>query len=199
MYFKFLISPLAKSGLIDHPKIDGFDGTSFIVGDFIKEPIPEPLKFSSNATVETPPPDYMEMMIPVMSDRLVDALKSVGVDNLQCFDAIVENPSTGDSWNGFNAVNIIGRIACADLRQSVYDKIGGGLLGFDWLVVDQDKAHGALLFRLAEAPGIIIAHKKIGDHLYGQNCPNMTGFRFWPTAADAVAKMRADVEKDRRG
>jgi len=190
MYYQFLTSPLATCGVTDYPR---FPDVSFTVGSRIGRELPLPLQFPVDATAQNPPPDFTELVIPAMSDRLVAALREAGVDNLQCFDAVLQNPETGESWKGYQAVNIIGCTACADLSRSEYTEIGGGLLGFSWLVVDPKLARGALFFRLAESPSMIIAHRSIGDHLYAAGQPRMSGFRFWPAAAEDVAKLRKEV------
>ena len=186
MYFEFLTSPLATHGITGAPRISG---VSFITGRPIGVDVPEPLRFPADTTAEHPPPDFTCMVVPVMSNRLVEALRAMGVDNLQCYDTILENGDTGESWRGFKAVNVIGLVSCADLEQSQYTKLGGGLYDFASLVVDPRRAQG-LFFRLAEAPGTMIAHKSVGDHLYGPTTPRMSGIRFWPTDADTVAKLR---------
>jgi hypothetical protein len=130
--------------------------------------------------VDDPPPDFTGILIPVISNRLVKALQDIGVDNLQCFPAVLRNEETNETWTNYQAVNIVGTIACADFSQSEYEEMGGGLFGFDQLVVDPKKITGQIFFRLAEDPSEIIAHKKIGDHLYGPSTPDMTGFMFRP-------------------
>lgn len=186
MYYEFTSSPLATHGVTGSPRIAG---VSFTTGQPISATVPKPLHFPADTTAENPPPDFTRMVTPVMSARLIDELLSAGVNNLQCFDAVLTNKSTGETWHTHKAVNIVGLVSCADLSRSEYAKIGGGLYDFNSLVVDPNRATG-LFFRLAESPSTIIAHKSIGDHLYGPKTPRMTGFRFWPTAADDVAKLR---------
>ena len=76
------------------------------------------------------------------------------------------------------------------LEKSVYEEMGGGLYSFSELVIDPERAQGQLFFRVAEAPATIIAHQSVGDYLYGGACPKMTGFRFWPTDAESLQKLR---------
>jgi hypothetical protein len=191
MYYQFLTSPLAQYGITDYPRVEG---VSFTVGTPIRQDLAEPLRFPADTTAENPPPDFTEMVIPVMSDRLLSALREAGVDNLQSFEARLENPDTGEVWTGYHAVNIIGTIECADLDQSEYAELGGGLLSFSWLVVDPKRAKGALFFRLAEAPDMIIAHRKVGDYLFDPKRPKWSGFRFWPASAEDVAKLRKEAQ-----
>lgn len=186
MYYQFLLSPLVRYGIIDRPRQE----TSFLTGLPINPGPVEPLRFSVNTTLDNPPADFYSYVLPVMSDSLIAALQNAGVNNLQCFDALLENPDSGDRWTEYKAVNIIGLVGCADLRRSSYEKLGGGLYIFNELVINPRKASKNLFFRLKEAPSTIIAHKSLGDYLYGEVCPKMTGFRFWPTDADSLRKMK---------
>lgn len=191
MYYQFLTSPLAEFGITNYPR---FDGVSFTVGREIDRELPRPLIFPADTTAANPPPDFTQRVIPVMSSRLLAALREAGVDNLQSFEARLENPETGESWTGFSAVNIVGTIECADLGRSDYSELGGDLLSFSWLVIDPKRAKGALFFRLAESPSTIIAHRRVGDYLYDPKRPKWTGFRFWPASAEDVAKLRKEAQ-----
>lgn len=189
MYYILLPSPLTQHGIVDYPRLKN---DSFVVGRSIREQLADPLPFPADTTAEAPPPDFTQRVIPVMSDRMVATLRAAGVDNLQCFRAKLQNPQTNEVWTNYLAVNVLGCVSCADLERSEYSEIGGGLLHFSWLVIDPDRAGGALFFRLAESPSTIVAHRKVGDALYGTPAPRLTGFRFWPTAAEDVAKLRSE-------
>lgn len=179
MYFRFLYSPKYDSGVIRNTEFE--DKTvSFSQGCLIKSRIPVPIQFAVNSTMDDPPPDFTGILIPVLSNRLVKALQDIGVDNLQCFPAKLVNEKTNETWTEYQAVNIVGTIACADLSKSEYEELGGGLFGFDQLVVNPEKINGLIFFRLAEDPSEIIAHKKVGDYLYGPSNSKMTGFMFRP-------------------
>ncbi len=195
MYYQFLTSPFATCGITDYPR---FDGVSFTAGRRIDRELPGPLLFPSDTTAENPPPDFMECVVPVMSDRLLKVLREAGVENLQTFEARLENRATREAWTGFQAVNILGTIECADRSQSEYSELGGGLLSFSWLVVDPERTNGALFFRLAESPDVIIAHRKVGDFLYRPEFPKYSGFRFWPASAEDVARLKKEAQQNRQ-
>ena len=64
----------------------------------------------------------------------------------------------------FFAVNIIGRIACADLEASdctVDDPDDPVGVDFESLVIDEKRAGGALMFRLSEAVNGIVVHDRV--------------------------------------
>jgi hypothetical protein len=179
MYFEFLHSTKSDCNVVKDPKFDD-PKIIFSQGRLIGSDIQGPVKFPVDCTAANPPTDFAGAIIPVMSNRLIKALQDIGVDNLQCFPAVLINEDTGDKWSEYQAVNIIGLIACADFSKSYFGEIGGGLYDFDQLVVDPTKIMGQIFFRLEEDPTTIIAHKKIGDHLYGKTTPEMTGFMFRP-------------------
>ena len=154
---------------------------SFQAGRVINSTLPNPLLFLADTTAEHPPPDFTKMVIPVMSIELVEALRARGVDNLQTFPAVLENPATGERWANYRAVNIVGVIACADMKQSQYVDIGGTgvvLVDFTKLVIQPAKALGALCFRLAESSDILLVHESVRDHLLSSGRPRLNGMQF---------------------
>jgi hypothetical protein len=94
--------------------------------------------------------------IPLFSDRLLDALRDVGIDNLQTFDAIL-HATDGSNHSNYKAINIIGAIKCADLDKSKYVRNpGAAFIEFSHLVIDASKARDLDFFRLGERRGRIM-------------------------------------------
>lgn len=110
--------------------------------------------------------------IPLFSANLVSALQTQGVDNLQLFPVqIVERDGLQINQDYF-AVNILGCVKCADMDKSEYTDItGGGLLAVNFrkLVIDEEKARGFKLFRLAESVASIIVRNDIKQALDKMN------------------------------
>jgi len=105
-----------------------------------------------------PPADLYDFRVTLMSERMLLALREVGVDNLDVYPAQVVEEGTGRSWTLF-AVNIIGRVAAADLRRSVWSSAHPELQGdvmFDRLVLDPRATMGLPLFRMAESVRTIL-------------------------------------------
>ena len=95
-------------------------------------------------------------------------MREAGVDNIDCYDAILFDPKTEQKFNNYKAVNIIGVIAAADLGKSKYNAPSGSALidaDFDSLVIDEVKTHGMLMFRLAECITAIVIHDKVRRHI----------------------------------
>jgi hypothetical protein len=104
--------------------------------------------------------------IPLMSRRLVDALRSAGVANLQTFETRLASVQ-GDSpppTDHYLAVNIVGCIAAADLaRSQINPEVPDRLVSTDFyaLAIDVDKAGGQLMFRLAENVSAVLVHQRV--------------------------------------
>jgi hypothetical protein len=98
----------------------------------------------------------------VMHTRLIETLRSTGVDNLQTFPAEVLDTASGAISREHQVVNIIGLVSCADLDASRSRPLGD-VNFFDQVVLDPSRTSGALMFRLAESPIEVIVHEKVAD------------------------------------
>lgn len=112
--------------------------------------------------------EFHSQPFPIMSDKLIAALREAGVDNLQTFPAILKGHHSGIDITNYKVVNVVGKIAAADMGKSDYIDMGGmGIIavGFKDLVIDETKTYGALLFRLVESITDIIIHESVKNHL----------------------------------
>lgn len=178
MYYELRIAIGQNYGITGWPTFP--DEVSFQSADAIAVPINEPIKFEVDNTSENPPSDFVGFYIPVFSDALAAAFLDAGADNIQTYQAQLVNPKSGEMWEGYKAVNIVGKIACADLVHSEYSVITSGLYSFTRLAVDTAKTHDALLFRLEEDPSIVLVHMKIAQAMYVDNNPRFQGLAFKP-------------------
>lgn len=136
------------------------DGKS-VKADTLKLPWPLLLKHTR--------PDPLQMAdfyssVNVMSQRLVDALQSAGVDNLQLFDADIVRKDTGEKLGGYRVVNILGLVSAADSRASKGRPLANKTF-FETLVLDETRARGHLMFRLAESLNDIIIAEKVAKRV----------------------------------
>lgn len=99
----------------------------------------------------------------LMQKRLVDVLRSAGVDNLQTFPTEIRHEGTNEEVLGYVAVNIVGRVSCIDLESSEAEPFVGEELYIKKLVIDPAKARGALMFRLHESSMIVLVHEKVAQ------------------------------------
>jgi len=141
-------------------------------GNIIIEPIPLPLIFTSRHSSKELPSGFHGRCIPLMSDELIESLKKIGVSNLQCFPAEIRSSVDRSIWTNYQAVNVIGKISCADFTSSKFTHIMDRpesddlpLVAFENLKVNPNCTRDALLFRLAESPGVILIAEKVANYL----------------------------------
>ncbi|MFC1611735.1 hypothetical protein ACFL6C_12305, partial [Myxococcota bacterium] len=96
---------------IDPPR-PWFAGTRFELGSRL------PLRFDLNPTWGTIMPDYLSSGIPVFSKKLLEAFRSAGVDNLDAYEVVLTDPESGQAWDDYFAVNIVGTVQCAKMDES---------------------------------------------------------------------------------
>lgn len=97
----------------------------------------------------------------LMTPALVNALRDVGVDNLQVFPVEIEDAFTGETLSfKYVLVNIVGIVSCAKLESSEHLPFGSGYY-FHKLKIDEEKVKGLSMFRLAESHLEIIVDEKV--------------------------------------
>lgn len=100
----------------------------------------------------------------LLSARMVRCLREAGVDNLECFEAVVVDSLTGSTYTHYNATNIVGLVSCADLSLSTYEAPSGLPVldtDFETLVLSEDRPMDLLMFRLAEDAAGIVIHERV--------------------------------------
>jgi hypothetical protein len=156
--------------------IDGID--SWSAGERFTVSVPNPISVEAIPEGEYtgPPVEMHDGNLLLMSNRLVGALREAGVDNLDCYPAVIVNVETKKKHQ-YQAVNIIGLVAAADLGKSEWSSYDGDAsydASFEGLSVREEAARGALMFRLAENTGIILVHEKVKDHLLAKGLDTLT-------------------------
>jgi len=113
----------------------------------------------------------------VVNTKIKKLLSTSGVDNIQYFDAVVENSVTGEVSDDYKIANIIGIVNCIDYDNSELEYFpDGGVMFFDKLVLDENKIKGLLIFRLYDFLPIIVVHKKIKE-IFEKN--SISGIKFY--------------------
>jgi uncharacterized protein DUF1629 len=162
------------SAVIDHgPRMDD---APWFSGTLIQPDFNVPLVY-----VLKPKPGILKAMYaalgyPIMRDDLIDALQAAGVDNLQLFDAVVEDPVSGTRHTNYKAFNVVGAVAAADMAKSVLmgtPDSGKIDIDFESLAIDEKKAAPFKLFRLAESVSAIIVNDAVKDEVERRNIPGM--------------------------
>ncbi|MFK8017515.1 MAG: hypothetical protein AB8G17_18980 [Gammaproteobacteria bacterium] len=109
-------------------------------------------------------------------EDMLKALGKAGVDNLELYPAELTDPTSGDTFSDYKAVNILGLVACADLGKSDWQAPSGSAIidvDFDSLVIDENKTRGLTLFRLAECVSAIMVHESVVEQLHADGIENL--------------------------
>jgi len=144
------------------PEVDWLSGCPH------EEPIPIPLTIELDDEYGTTLPDIFDDAPLVMKKELVSALREAGVDNIDTYAAVLVDRKRKKTFEGYEAVQVVGRIAAADLGKSVYeDPAGAGhtLVQFQDLVLDGRAIRDALLFRLHESASTIVVAERVKKRL----------------------------------
>ncbi len=108
----------------------------------------------------------------LMTPKLIDVLRKAGVDNLQVFEAKVLDAKTGEEISvPFSFVNVLGLVSCANMDESEHSPLGS-INYFHELVIDEERAKGALMFRLAESRFEVIVAEPVAEAI---NTGNLKG------------------------
>jgi hypothetical protein len=139
----------------------------WLTGRRFEKDLPQPISLALSPRGGPDMPDVFLTGIPVFSDRLHNALRLGGVDNLDLYNVEISDPAKGLVFGNYKAVNIVGKIGAADLARSKFDsRSERHLMEFDRLVIDERKVKGANLFRLAENPLKIVISERIKTALH---------------------------------
>lgn len=142
----------------------------WIDGERFHLPPPLPLRPTLRMRQGSVLAELWKSPLPLMSQRLYQVLLACGVDNLDVYPVELLDPKSGQTYTDYVAFNLIGPIAAADLSKSIYsipDDSAAASDGavraadFDSLAIDESKARGALMFRLAESLNGIVVHESV--------------------------------------
>ncbi|HWV15433.1 MAG TPA: hypothetical protein VN030_08365 [Cellvibrio sp.] len=153
-----------------------FEGVNWLHGRPIDRYIPTPIEILLDL-------DQPGIMLPmfysgvlVFSDAMIAALHRAGVNNFECFDAVLKDTVNGVDYTNYKVINIIGLVAAANLEKSVCDTRGGEPLidvYFDSLVLNENKIKDLYMFRLAECVTGIVIHEKVKQALEEDNIKHL--------------------------
>jgi hypothetical protein len=110
-------------------------------------------------------PDFFDTTVPVMSHRLIEALKEAGVTNFGIYPVTLIDPCDSSETNGFSVINLIGEIDVIDWsRNKHYLRFGRpvapGSIYLQSQVVSQRRA-----FRLKGGLGFIVGDHAVADSI----------------------------------
>jgi hypothetical protein len=169
MYYRLQTDPHARQKGLEFPRILEFPEAKLPWFAGIKSPVrfPGPLRFVLDPHGKDLP-DLFLVSVPLFSEKLLKTLAEAGVTNLDTYDAELVRPGSSDVNRDYKAVNIVGKIACADMAASQFEADSEfPMIEFSRLVVDESKTHGAHMFRLAENILFILVSEHVRQALDG--------------------------------
>ena len=128
-----------------------------------------------------PLPPLLDEDVPIISFDLACVLRDVGVDNIEYFDAVVNEPWSGRRIESYTVFNVLGLVSGADMEASEFmvqlPDDAPMDVDFEKLVLDSSRIPSDLLiFRLAAAGCPIVVHAEIRRAL---GAARIEGLRFF--------------------
>lgn len=167
-YFLLDIPLTSESAVVlDSPDLDEPFDDCWDEGIKLEEGVPEPLVYTFKpGHIHS----YYDATYPIMSDELLNALTRYGVNNIDVYESIIHQQGSDVPITNFKTVNVIGLVSALDEDESDAESLGMGEgpmspRFFKKLKISSEKAHGLLLFRLAEKVSEIVIHRTIKEKL----------------------------------
>lgn len=110
-------------------------------------------------------PDFFDTTIPVMSESLIEGLRGIEIDNFDVYPMTLKRTDTGEEFNNYSAVNLIGCVDAVDLENSEYRLRFGNPYFTGKITIDPLKNLGYNAFRLLNGPGFVVVNQRTAEKL----------------------------------
>jgi hypothetical protein len=100
-------------------------------------------------------------------------LHHLGIDNIQAYEARIEDPVDGRVIGDYQFLNVVGLVSCADMAHSEAETIGPGMVMINDLVLDSHRVPSLDLFLLAEDTDKMIVSQRVHDYFRKQGYPDV--------------------------
>lgn len=139
-------------------------------------PVTEPVEAVINAENETGVllPFYNTPQI--MRADVYEAVRSAGVDNVDVYKALVKREDGSVFAENYLAYNILGALKATDLGKSQFAPENPSRMidaSIEKLTVDESRARGLLMFRLAESIRTIVVHETVKSAVEARGIPHV--------------------------
>lgn len=126
----------------------------------------EPVEFEVDLDLEgRRMPTFFTVPAFLAKRAFYEHLQAGGADNVDAYRALIQNGETGERWEDYVVLNIVGLVSCADMAASEYAELGPGINVIDEIVVDPARVTGLQIWRLAEDPLQILISERLYEHL----------------------------------
>ena len=108
-------------------------------------------------------PDIFDTSIPVMSTRLLTTLLRNGVSNIENYPIELKNQETGESYDNYHAVNVVGLVDAINPAASPHRSRFGRPHYTGPIFLNKSSEILQPLFRLASGPALIVVAKALAS------------------------------------
>lgn len=113
-------------------------------------------------------------IVTLFHEILIAELNKLRIDNIQYFPIDLETPEDGRIEKTFSLINVIGLIDAVDKEASDIEYLKGLSRGLiKSFKIDPVKARGQRLFRIPEAPTLIVIDERLRDALDAYEFPGV--------------------------
>lgn len=117
-------------------------------------------------------PEFFDTSIPVMSQRLIDALRASGVANVEVYPVTLET-SDGGRRTDYSAVNVIGVCDAVDWSASEHQVRRGKPRVTGAVAIDAARVGERAAFRLPCSPRFIVLAARVAERLRELSLPSV--------------------------
>lgn len=166
MYYRLFVEPGLACGYIESVENSSFVPFLLLTGERLDDDETRQI-YRFVLSHKTPPALAMLDFYPdnhLMSGRLVQALLSSGISNLQIIPAEILLAESGEVLRDYSVVNIVGLVSCAVVADSDSSPLAEGFF-FHKLKIDETRAGDAAMFRLEESRDDVVVSERIAGLL----------------------------------
>ncbi len=160
----FVMQPVLRGGMLLAPLRDVPEDQGWTEGRRFDPAPAEPVVARIRSGYESAEPRPFLGVPPILSDALLAVLRGAGVHNLDTYEVLIRSADGAVSLTGHKAFNLIGLVAAADLRRTLFTPGNASRhldASIDSLVLDPAKTQGLRMFRLAENTSVIVVHHSV--------------------------------------
>jgi hypothetical protein len=110
-------------------------------------------------------PTFYESPAFIGTKEFYNALINVGVSNIETVEVIIKDTVRSIECHDYLLLNIVGRVACADMMRSEHRSLGPDMTIIDQLVLKPVNLSGLDLFVADEDTDIMIVSERVCRHL----------------------------------
>jgi hypothetical protein len=118
-------------------------------------------------------PTFYESPAFIGTQAFLRDLLQAGVDNIETVPVVIRNVATGAENRDYVLMNIVGRVACADMGRSTHRSLGPGMTIMDELVLKPGSFSGLHLFVADEDTDVMIISEQVHRQLLGRGCADI--------------------------